>query len=388
MSFRCDRARINDYEELPDGRLRVRATFSRVGPLQYLRGDGSLQTEYLEADELFRQDSLETAGLAPVTLGHPDEGFVTPKNWKKYAVGASGSTVIANRADGLVDVVFLVGDEEAIDSIKQGKSNQVSAGYTTTVEQRHDGRYYQTNRVYNHYALVKRGRAGPDVRVHFDGVDDFAVSIENDDSEVKADMKYKGMEMSEDAMKAFKKMEEDMAQMKEDMKSMKAKADKAESVTIDQLQGEIDGYKTKVDALESQLSERLDADQVTALATARLNAFEECKSFLKEPKFDAALEPIEWRKAAIAAVNPKLNLDGKSDDYINGVFSTLQSMKATMSAKSDSKTANDFKTALDMAATGGHNGASGQRTDEDDARQDAEDIAAVNALFRGKNNAN
>lgn len=380
MSFRCDRTPIDNYEELPDGRLRVRATFSRVGPLDYLRSDGSIQTEYLEADELFRTDSLDTAGLAAVTLGHPDEGFVTPKNWRKYAVGASGSTVTANRQDGLVDVVFLVGDEDAIDAIKKKKATQVSAGYSTTVEQRSDGKFYQTNRIYNHLALVERGRAGPDVKVHFDGLDD--VAIQADSQEVKTDMaKYKGMDMSEEAMDAFQKMEADMAKMKEDMKGMKSKADEAEAVTMDKLQGEIDGYKTKIDALEQQLESRLDADQVTALATARLSAFEEVKGFIPDAKFDAALEPIAWRKAAIAAVNPSLNLDGRSDDYINGVSSTLVSLKSTVDNKSDAQGAAEFKQVLDAAAVSGHSGKSAERADE--YKEDADEIAAINNLFTG-----
>ena len=80
-------------------------------------------------------------------------------------------------------------------------------------------------------------------------------------------------------------------------------------------------------------------------------------------------------------MNPKLNLDDKSDDYINGVFSTLQSLQSTVTEKSDSEAAQDFKTALDVAATGGHEGESGRKTDEEQARLDAELEADVNKLF-------
>ena len=69
MPVRFDLAPIVNSEQLEDGRLRVRATFSKVGPLVYVDGNGNTRTEILEADELFRADSLETAGLAPVTLG-------------------------------------------------------------------------------------------------------------------------------------------------------------------------------------------------------------------------------------------------------------------------------------------------------------------------------
>ena len=187
VSIRFDRAPLSQCERLPDGRLRVRATFSRVGPLNYLRADGTIQQEIVTADELFREDSLETAGLAPVTLGHPPDGMVTPKTWKKYAVGASGSTVLANRVDGLVDVVFVIGDEEAIEAVESGKATEVSAGYSTLVEARGDGKFYQTNRQYNHLAIVERGRAGPGVRLHIDAADDWAVMA--DEAELNNDAK-------------------------------------------------------------------------------------------------------------------------------------------------------------------------------------------------------
>jgi hypothetical protein len=390
VAYRYDRAKLNDVERLPDGRLRVKATFSRVGPLNYLKGDGSIQVEHVTEDELFRADSLETAGLAPVTLNHPPEGMVTPKNWKKYAVGASGSKVTANRADGLVEVAFVIGDEDAINAVEQGKASEVSAGYQTQVEQRADGNFYQTNRVYNHLALVERGRAGPSVRLHLDS-DDWAVQAdENPHTDKECDScmaNYKGMEMSEDAISAFKKMEEDMAGLKKQMDGMKAKKDSLEADAIATLEGKLAAYEAKIDSLTADLEGRMDAEQVAIAARQRLDAFQECQVFLgNEAKFDASIEPIEWRKQAILAVKPDLSLDGRNDDFVNGMFGALVELNKTVEQKSDSTKANEFKQTLDVAATGGHAGQSGKRTDEDELREDAEDIAAINALFSGGSN--
>jgi hypothetical protein len=392
VSTRFDRAPITsrNVERLADGRLRVRATFSRVGPLNYMRSDGSLQVEHVTADELFRADSLETAGLAAVTLNHPPDGMVTPKNWKEYNVGASGSQVEANRQDGLVSVVFVVGDEEAIDAVESGRATEVSAGYSTTVEQRDDGKFYQTNRQYNHLALVERGRAGPDVRLHLDAADDWAVMTDDEQSHNDAKGgcmgKYKGFEMDEGGIAAFKQMEEDMAAMKEDMKGMVPKKDAADSVAaekIDALAGENAGLRTRVAALEADLGTRLDASAVEAAATARLDAYMECLPLLPEGvKFDAGLEPIDWRKAAIAASNPSVELDGRSDDFVNGMFSTMQVGTKQAAAKTQAVKADKFRQVLDSAVTAGHEGVSGVPDAETEmARQDAEDIDAINNLF-------
>lgn len=171
MSFRFDSAPINNWEELKDGRLRVMATVSRVGELTYRQPDGSDRTEYLTADELFAPIWLDSIATAPVTLYHPPEP-VTPSNFKKYAVGMSGSKIIARQDAGLVDVLFTVVDSEAIAAIKDGTAREVSAGYSVRIEKGDDGKLYQKDRYGNHLAIVPRGRAGDSVRLHFDAADD------------------------------------------------------------------------------------------------------------------------------------------------------------------------------------------------------------------------
>jgi len=421
-SIRFDRAPLANTERLPDGRLRVRATFSRVGPLNYLRADGTMQTEIVTADELFREDSLETAGLAPVTLGHPPDGMVTPKTWKKYAVGASGSTVIANRVDGLVDVVFVIGDEEAIEAVESGRATEVSAGYSTLVEPRGDGKFYQTNRQYNHLAIVERGRAGPGVRLHLDAAEDWAVmadaveveikveledepeegdeiEIDLEDDKVNTDskggcdcmpgMKYKGMDMEEEVFDAFKAMEGELETLKKDMKGMIPKKDSAYEEKVDALAGENAGLRTRVAALEAELGTRMDASAVEEAAQARLDAYMECLPLLPEGvRFDATLSPIEWRKAAIAAANPSVDLEGRSDDFVNGMFSTMQVVTAKAEAKVDAAKSEGFRRILDSAAVAGHSGSSTESPEDLAARQDADDIEAINKIFAFNGGAN
>jgi hypothetical protein len=359
--------------------------------LNYIRSDGTFQQEIVTADELFREDSLETAGLAPVTLNHPPDGMVTPKTWRKYAVGASGSKITANRIDGLVDVVFVIGDEEAIEAVESGRVREVSAGYSTLVEARSDGKFYQTNRQYNHLALVERGRAGHDVRLHLDALEDWAVMADEDDIQTNSDggcggmngmKKYKGMDMAEEVMDAFMKMEEELDSLKKDMKGMVPKKDSIAEDKIDALAGENAGLRTRVAALEADLATRMDASAVQVEAEKRLDAYMECLPLLpKTVKFDASLAPIEWRKAAIAASNPSVELEGRSDDFVNGMFSTMQVVTAKTEAKTDAAKAEGFRRLLDAAAVAGHSGRTDESPEAEEDRADAEDIEAINNLF-------
>ena len=358
MAIRWDRAPISKSEKLPDGRLRVWATFSRVGPLRYLDNNGNQRIEQVTAEELFRTDSLETAALAPVTLGHPDEVLVTPDNWQKYSVGASGSTIKANPDNGVVDVVFVVGAREALDSIDASESMEVSAGYTAQIEQRADGKFYQTNRRYNHLALVDRGRAGPDVRLHLDAAGDVAVQVLDDcPFTQKTDMgTYKGMEMSEDAIKAYKDMEGKIEKLTADMAGMEKKKDAAEGELVTTLTAERDVLKGRVDALTKERDARMDAGDVDAaaqkLAQDKFDAFQAAAPYLPEDaRFDAATTPLDWKRQAVAAANPDLKLDGKDDAYINAAFDMLGTLG--VAKRTDEQRADAFRQTLETAQING-----------------------------------
>lgn len=371
MVVRFDRAPISKSEKLPDGRLRVWATFSRVGPLRYVDSEGQQRVEYVTAEELFKTDSLETAGLAPVTLGHPKDGMVTPDNWQKYSVGASGSTIKANPENGVVDVVFVVGAREALDRVDAGEITEVSAGYTAVVEQRADGKFYQTDRKYNHLALVERGRAGPDVKLHLDAADDWAIQTFDDCSTPRKDMKtYKGMEMSEDAVKAFQDMEDKLEKITADMAGMKEKKDSAESELLTTVTAERDMLQGRVDSLTKERDSRMDAATVEskaqALAQEKFDAFQAASPYLAEPKFDAAVTPLDWKKQAIAAANPSLKLDGKDESYVNAAFDMLEQFGAQQ--RTDKQRADEFKQTLETAQVGGRKSGQASLT-----RQDATD---------------
>lgn len=201
--------------------------------------------------------------------------------------------------------------------------------------------------------------------------------------------RYKGMDMEEEVFDAFKAMEDELETMKKDMKGMIPKKDSAYEEKVDALAGENAGLRTRVAALEAELGTRMDASAVEEAAQARLNAYMECVSLLPEGvKFDATISPIEWRKAAIASANPSVELENRSDDFVNGMFSTMQVVTAKADAKVDAAKAEGFRRILDSAAVAGHHGSSAESPEDLSARQDAEDIEAINNIFAFKGGSN
>ena len=370
MALRFDASNKVSYEKLSNGRLRVKATFSRVGSLRYQRSDGTAQEEIVTADELFNEDSLNTAALAPVTLGHPPEGFVTPDRWRKYAVGASGSKIVAHRDSGLVDVVFVVGDEEAIAAIESGKARQVSAGYSTQVINR-DGKLYQTNRTYDHLAIVERGRAGGDVCLHLDSADadDWAFQCdaegETEAPEKTGTITAESNQRTDSSMKTFRLDGVDYEIPPEVATHLAALQTKADSAIADKARA--DALQAEVEKLKTEAAQKLDAAQVASEAAARLDAWEAVKPFLGEgAKFDASKSPSDYKLEALTKAYPTLKFDGEV--AIATAFDVLRT------TRSDTATNTAATKALDAAAVGG------DRTDSDDARYD-EDMKAVKEMY-------
>lgn len=138
---------------------------SRTGDLAYRNDDGSQRIEVVTPETLFDKVSYDSLKMKPVTLRHPPV-LVNSGNARDYQRGMTGNLVYF---DGdFLGVVATVTDRETIDAIKDGV-RETSCGYTCDVVPRADGKFDQRNRQYNHVAIVERGRAGDQVRVHFDG---------------------------------------------------------------------------------------------------------------------------------------------------------------------------------------------------------------------------
>lgn len=181
MIYRVDDAgQIKSYEESAQGYLTCFMTFSKLGPLEYRRADGTVQIEHVTAEELFDQASLATAVHKPILKNHPTEP-INSSNIRKYLRGTTSSKVLVDSP--FVTIVGVVHDEELINDIKSGRLKEVSAGYYTHVKKDDSGRLIQTERRYDHLAVVERGRAGSEVKIHYDSPDT-DLSVGSSDSRV------------------------------------------------------------------------------------------------------------------------------------------------------------------------------------------------------------
>ena len=159
---------IISYELTHEGFLRVVGTVAKTGWLVYQNKDGTTRKEFVPEDTLFNPEHLDSIGGKPLTLEHPPNG-VNPQNFKQYSVGLSGTKVTGRKDSGLIDIVLVVCDDIAIQSIIDGKTTELSMGYHAETLPRRDGNFTQIKRICNHIALTKKGRAGPEVALHLDG---------------------------------------------------------------------------------------------------------------------------------------------------------------------------------------------------------------------------
>jgi len=369
-----------------------------------MRSDGSIEEEVVTPEELFRADSLDTAGLAPVTLGHPSVGLVTPKNWKEFSVGASGSQVVARKDQGLIDLVFVVGDADAIEAVESGKARQVSAGYLTKVQRGDDGKLYQTDRQYNHFAIVPHGRAGDSVSLHIDSADDYAIQLDSGDAKpstlaqtvplsaltmttteelkllrvdddkiysLKADAhsaiaaRFKADAMTiEDLSKQIVDLQtqidklkaEDESEGEEPMSAIQKKMTELGYSSIEEMVADLEKQTGKADQLEEEIKKLKDAPvakvdatspEIQALVNSRINLLRSAEPFLpKDFKADGASDRAIM-EAVLKASSKDLKLDGLSDERVQGRFDTLIELKgdrtveARQSSHEATRVAND-----------------------------------------------
>ena len=310
---RYDLGQITSVERTPQGFLKVPGFATRVGVFSYLDASGTLRRELRHPDDVFAPESLATLKNAPVTLEHPPE-MVTPENIKEYMMGYTTDRVEVNR--DLVETDLIIAEEEAITAV-EGGLRELSSGYLADLDEEvgtYNGAPYthrQKNIVYNHLALVKHGRAGPEVRLRLDSADAVMQDDGNKGSEEgSGDTKeivisgrtlelpkwaadiWESMEQKFDPMMAQKKqMEADqMAEQKKDVDV--AQKGVSPQVPVDQMakDGKSAGAKTDDEASPGvKAAKGLDAEEEKKDEEGKENPFESFKKDMMDAmtaKFD------------------------------------------------------------------------------------------------------
>ena len=350
--FRYDVAPIDKFEVTPEGYLRAWATIARTGVQQYTDADGSIRREYRPESEVASPESLASFAGKAITLEHPTV-LLDSSNTKDYQIGFSGTEVVYD--NGFVRAVMTITDEEAIKRIMRGDAKEVSAGYRVNYEatpgvtdagENYDG--VQTGISGNHIAVVRRGRAGPQVKLHLDRLDAADPSlispIEEPSMTAKVNFDGAEFEVTESVALAITKEREDAKMSFEDMKKkcdeLQAAADsmKSEMDAMEQkMKGKCDSAEGRADALSEEvnsLKTDLEAAQkvnVDSLVEERIALIDKARTSL-DSAFDFAGKTVrEIMEASVKSVRGDIDLSERSDDYVTAMFDTLADV-----ARSDS----------------------------------------------------
>ena len=350
--FRYDVAPIDKFEVTPEGYLRAWATIARTGVQQYSDADGSIRREYRPESEVASPKSLASFAGKAITLEHPTV-LLDSSNTKDYQIGFSGTEVVYD--NGFVRAVMTITDEDAIKRIMRGDAKEVSAGYRVNYEaspgvtdsgENYDG--IQKEISGNHIAVVHRGRAGPQVKLHLDRLDaaDPSLFILTEDSSMTAKVNFDGaeFEVTESVALAVTKEREDAKKSYEDMKKMydgmmsKASEMKEEMDAMEkEMKGNCDSAEGRADALSEEvnsLKADLEAAQkvnVDSLVEERIALIDKARTSL-DSAFDFAGKTVrEIMEASVKSVRGDIDLSERSDDYVTAMFDTLADV-----ARSDS----------------------------------------------------
>lgn len=318
--------KMDKAERTPQGFLRVPAYLTRTGVFTYIMADGRKLRELRHPDDVFNPESLKTLSAIPLTNDHPKK-LVTPESAKKDMIGWVGDDI---KIDSIyLQATVTIADAKAIDDVESGKQ-ELSCGYTAdlvTEKGVYNGELYdcrQTNIVYNHVSLVSKGRAGSNVRLHLDadGASEFNEDSTNNDEEKKmpkfkiGDMEYECTPEMKDALdKWAKKNQEEMDGLKKQMSDMMPKADMDKMKgKCDALEAENTSLKTKLDAAPS------DEAKINEKVKARVELITQAAKILKPEVKTDTMSDLEIKKAVVKEKFPKMDLDKKSEDYVQGIY--------------------------------------------------------------------
>jgi len=353
-SFRYDLAPIDKYEVTPEGYLRAWATIARTGIQNYVNADGSMRIEYRPEDEVSRPESLASFAGKVITDEHPNE-LLDSDNTAKYQKGFTGTEIVYD--NGFVKAVMTITDKSLVQKVMRGDVKEVSAGYRVEFDatpgiaptgDRYDG--IQRNINGNHIAVVRRGRAGPDVKLHLDRFDAANPSLisTTEDTPMTAQVNFDGVsfEVSDAIATAIAKEREDgkagYADMKKKYDAMMSEASKMKEemdAMEKELKGKMDAAEGRADALHQELEtvkvELDSAKQVNidSLVDERLALIDKARTNLDSAYEFAGKSAREIMEATIKQVRgDALDLSERSDDYVLAMFDTISEGRADASA--------------------------------------------------------
>lgn len=319
-------------EKTDEGYLKGVAPIAKVGVMSYLMADGSILREFVPPETLFNDSSMSSLKMRPMTDTHPSEQKVDSENASYRQVGMTGEQV--SHDDTYLYTNMVITDGYTINVIQDGRQ-ELSPGYQVELlfqKGEYNGDEYdaiQSDRQYNHVAVVDDARGGTDIRMQLDNADNFGfekkVEDKNDNNDSTNKKEY-SMKFNVDGIQ----YDADQQVINHITSLEKTNADSAKAIqtskdSLDAVTAERDTLKTKVDELEKRditkeindgVSERLALEKV---AVATLDSKVE-------------IDKLDNRGLKLAIIDSKFpelhkNInDDTSDIYINALLDSVNNI--------------------------------------------------------------
>ncbi len=331
----------------PEGYIRANAIVTRSGIFHYQNLDGSTRRELRHPKEVWNDESIASMELIPVTNGHPHERMVTPENFKRLAIGYTGETIIKD--GNFVMANFVITDQDGVDAVIKNGRKELSLGYLVDLDEtpgEYEGEKYdavQTNIRYNHLAIVDKARAGKEARIALDSFD--AVEILNEDkimSKRKIKIDNESMEVEESVASYVDRLERDLKNLQDERDRVEGEIagirDKLEKTLVER-----DSFKDQVTEMEKDSSSKMDEAKFNSAVKERVQLISVAADYLGAgvaSKLDS-MSNLEIKKEVIRAAKKTVNVDGKSQVYLDCMFDMIIDQKAEKKVNVDNVTYKD-----------------------------------------------
>lgn len=340
MLTRYDTAPIDKVtQDAQTGFIHIKdVPIAHLGVFPYLKADSSIEMEAKLPDELLSDSTVSSADNKPVTNDHPTE-LVNKQNASKYMKGFTADNAHVDNDTLKVDMTIT--DADLISEINKGKQ-ELSIGFETEIvpeKGEYKGVAYdsvQRNIQINHVAVVEHGRAGHSVRligdsaemveqdevhkkgkqmdttkVRLDGAD-VTVATGDADKIIKLDADNSEKEKKIADLKAqIKDLQDQLAKLQGDDEETKKNADKAQA---------------KADAAEKELADlkkKYSGDAMDKAISARMELINKVKPYVGDSYEFKGKTEKQLKLDAIKALDDSVDLDDKSDDYIDAYFDSM-----------------------------------------------------------------
>ncbi len=329
MKQRFDRGTVKgDAVITEEGYIRANAVVTRTGIFLYQNADGTTRKELRHPDDVWEPESLKSMELIPITNGHPNE-LVTAKNAKELTIGFTGQSIAK---DGeFLTTNLVITDVAGVEAITKDGRKELSLGYVVELDEipgeyngeRYDSR--QKNIRYNHLSIVDKARAGSAARLALDG----AIEIINEDKEMskkKIKIDEEEIMVEETVAEYVDKLKKELDDLKDEKEEIQEEIDEVKK-ELEKVEGERDSAKAKIeeDKKDSAGSKAKNDEAFAKAVRERLALYKIAESHLDAEKISKldSMTDAEIKKSVVEKCRKSINLDGKSEIYIQAMFDTI-----------------------------------------------------------------